>query len=115
VKGRHLSLGAFGEEVAARWYERAGYDVIGRNWRCASGELDLVVRRGPLVVFCEVKTRSSDRYGTPAEAVTYRKRMRLRRLAAAWLASCEGPSGRMVRFDVAAVRGGTVEVIEDAF
>ena len=115
MRGRHLSLGAFGEDAAARWYERAGYDVVGRNWRCAFGELDLVVRRGPLVVFCEVKTRSSDRFGTPAEAVTYRKRVRLRRLAAEWLAGCEGARGRLVRFDVAAVHGGTVEIIEDAF
>ena len=50
MRGRHLSLGAFGEDAAARWYERAGYDVVGRNWRCAFGELDLVVRRGSLVV-----------------------------------------------------------------
>lgn len=115
MRGCHLSLGASGEDAAARWYEHAGYDVVGRNWRCAFGELDLVLRRGPLVVFCEVKTRSSDRFGTPAEAVTYRKRVRLRRLAAEWLAGCEGAGGRAVRFDVAAVRGGTVEVIEDAF
>ena len=115
MRSRHLSLGAFGEDAAARWYERAGYDVVGRNWRCAFGELDLVVRRGSLVVFCEVKTRSSDRFGTPAEAVTYRKRVRLRRLAAEWLAGREGVRGRQVRFDVAEVHGGTVEVIEDAF
>jgi putative endonuclease len=115
VASPHLLLGAFGEDVAARWYERAGYEVVGRNWRCPDGELDLVVRRGGLVVFCEVKTRSSDRFGAPAEAVTYRKQLRLRRLAARWLASCAGPGSRSVRFDVAAVRGGTIEVIEDAF
>ena len=111
----HLLLGAYGEAVAARWYERAGYEVVGRNWRCRDGELDLVVRRGPLVVFCEVKTRSSDRFGSPAEAVTHRKRLRLRRLAAHWLATSAGSGARTVRFDVAAVRGGAVEVIEDAF
>jgi putative endonuclease len=111
----HLSLGAFGEDVAARWYEQAGYAVVGRNWRCRDGEVDLVLQRGQLVVFCEVKTRSSDRFGTPAEAVTYRKRARLRRLAAEWLACCSTTRPRPVRFDVAAVRDGAVEVIEDAF
>jgi putative endonuclease len=115
VVSRHMLLGASGEDAAARWYERAGYDVIGRNWRCPEGELDLVLRRGRLVVFCEVKTRSSDRFGSPAEAVTYRKQARLRRLAARWLASRAATSHWAVRFDVAAVRGNAVEVIEDAF
>jgi putative endonuclease len=114
MRSRHLSLGRSGEDAAARWYEQAGYHVVGRNWRCAFGELDLVLRRGPMVVFCEVKTRSSDRFGTPAEAVTHRKQARLRRLAAEWLAVCAVGS-REVRFDVAAVCGDTVEVIEDAF
>jgi putative endonuclease len=110
-----MLLGSAGEQAAARWYERAGYQVVDRNWRCREGELDLVVARHGVVVLCEVKTRSSDRFGTPAEAVTYRKQARLRRLAGRWLASWEGARPRLVRFDVACVYGGRVEVIEDAF
>ena len=65
------SLGIEGEELAARWYERHGYVVAERNWRCRAGELDLILRRGREVVVCEVKTRSSDRYGTGAAAVDW--------------------------------------------
>lgn len=109
-------LGEQGEARAAAWYEAHGYEVVARNWRCPEGELDLVARRDDVLVFCEVKTRSSTRYGVPAEAVTADKQRRLRRLAGRYLA---GGSGRAptaeLRFDVACVLGGRVEVIEGAF
>ncbi|HEY6415112.1 MAG TPA: YraN family protein [Acidimicrobiales bacterium] len=111
-------LGARGEDRAADWYRAAGYDVVARNWRCAEGELDLVVGRPGELVFCEVKTRSSDRFGVPAEAVTIAKQRRLRTLAARFLADQPldaGTAGRNVRFDVVAVSGSTVDVIEAAF
>jgi putative endonuclease len=88
--------------------------VVARNWRSRSGEIDLIARRGRLLVVCEVKTRSSTAYGSPAEAVTPVKRRRLRRLAAEWLAA-SGTRGVDVRFDVAAVLGEAVEVVEAAF
>jgi putative endonuclease len=111
-------LGARGEDRAADWYRAAGYDVVARNWRCAEGELDLVVGRPGELVFCEVKTRSSDRFGVPAAAVTIAKQRRLRTLAARFLAdqSLDAVTvGRSVRFDVVAVSGSTVDVIEAAF
>jgi putative endonuclease len=117
-RGRRQRLGARGEQLAAEWYLAHGYQVIARNWRCREGELDLVVTRAGELVFCEVKTRSSDRFGLPAEAVTPAKQRRLRVLAARFLAEHEGGGGargRGVRFDVAAVMGGRVEVIEAAF
>jgi putative endonuclease len=95
-----------------------GYRIVARNWRCREGEIDLVVwsRRGDLV-FCEVKTRSSARFGVPAEAVTPVKQRRLRVLAARFLAAhgSEVAGRRSLRFDVAAVTAGRVEVIEAAF
>jgi putative endonuclease len=107
-------LGAQGEQAVARWYEDHGYAVVARNWRCRHGELDLVVRQGRLYVFCEVKTRRSLTFGAPVEAVTAAKRARLRRLALAWLeASKVAPVG--IRFDVASVLCGAVEVLEGAF
>lgn len=108
------ALGAAGEELAADHYRRLGYEVLDRNWRCADGELDLVCRRWPVVVVCEVKTRRSRRFGPPEEAVTRAKQRRIRRLAARWLA--EHPvAHRVVRFDVAAVEGGEVRLVEAAF
>lgn len=108
------ALGARGEELAARWYVERGYEIVDRNWRCRDGEIDIVAARGPVLVVCEVKTRTSDAFGSPASAVTPAKQRRLRRLAMAWLDQ-HGPGARRLRFDVAAVVGSTVTVIEGAF
>ncbi|MGB7053294.1 MAG: YraN family protein [Acidimicrobiales bacterium] len=112
--------GRHGEDVTARWYLDHGYELLDRNWRCREGELDLVVRCDRTVVFCEVKTRTSDRFGTGSESVSPAKCRRIRRLAGRWLA--EGGSRRLglggtvgVRFDVASLTAGILEVTEDAF
>ncbi len=97
------ALGAFGEEAVARWYTARGADVIDRNWRVRTGEIDLVVVEARVVVFCEVKTRRSTRYGTPAEAITPAKARRLRRLAGEWLAAHPDVRHRGLRIDLAAV------------
>ena len=111
---RRRALGASGEEAVASWYEARGYEIVVRNWRCREGELDLVVRDGRAFVFCEVKTRTSDAFGAPVEAVTRAKQERLRRLAARWLT--EAPlHPREIRFDVASVMGDHIEVLEGAF
>lgn len=100
--------------MAAQWYEHNGYDVIDRNWRCREGEIDLVMRRRDEIIFCEVKTRSSNAYGTPAASVTKTKQLRLRKLALLWLAANRIRS-RSLRFDVACVVGSEITVIEAAF
>ena len=83
-------LGRRGEDVAAGVLERAGLVVLDRNWRCSEGELDIVATdpstTDPVVIFCEVKTRSGQGYGSPFEAVTQGKRRKLRRLGLLWLA-----------------------------
>lgn len=107
-------LGARGEELAARRYRADGYEVVARNWRCRDGELDLVLRRPGELVFAEVKTRSSDRFGIPAEAVTPTKQRRIRRLAQRFCAET-GERARVLRFDVVSVRGDDVEVLEGCF
>jgi putative endonuclease len=119
----HLARGMAGEDAALAEYARRGYRLIARNWRATIGEIDLVLARGAVVVFCEVKTRGSTRLGGPHEAVTWRKQAKLRSLAEAFLASdgARGIAQRLdVRFDVASVlvdaRGATsVHVFEDAF
>ena len=107
-------LGADGEARAAAWYVAQGYTVVCRNWRCREGELDLVVRRGRELVFVEVKTRTTDRFGIPAEAVTVAKQRRLRSLAARYL-SDTGTRAGTLRFDVVAILAGDLQVIEAAF
>jgi putative endonuclease len=118
------ALGAAGEDAVARWYVAGGYDVLDRNWRCREGELDLVVARADVLVFCEVKTRRSTAFGVPAEAVTVTKQRRLRTLAMRWLDVHQdvraGARARTLRFDVASVlaaRGETpvIDVIQAAF
>jgi putative endonuclease len=86
VPNQRQALGAYGETVAARYLVAAGMVLLDHNWRCELGEVDLVLRDGHTLVVCEVKTRSSTRFGSPLEAVTERKAARLRRLAARWLA-----------------------------
>ena len=108
------ALGTSGEDAAAAWYESKGYEVVARNWRCRDGELDLVVRDGRTYVFCEVKKRTTDAFGVPAEAVTHAKRTRIRHLAARWLSEASSPA-REIRFDVVAILGDELEVIEGAF
>jgi putative endonuclease len=78
-------LGRHGEQLAAEYLERSGMRILDRNWRCAEGELDIVAAQRQVLVVCEVKTRSSDRYGTPLEAITRQKQRRLRRLAIRWV------------------------------
>ncbi len=109
-----LALGADGEATAAAWYEARGYQVLHRNWRCREGELDLVVRRGRELVFVEVKTRRTDRFGIPAEAITPTKQRRLRALASRYLAATEARAASL-RFDVVSILAGELEVIEAAF
>ena len=116
---RTVRLGARGEDETLRRYADAGYELLARNWRCPLGELDLVLVRGGLVVFCEVKTRGGDGFGAGFEAVTWRKRAKLRQLGEAFLLAHRLVPAS-VRFDVASVRArpgyaAEVELFEDAF
>jgi putative endonuclease len=111
-----VARGRAGEEMAAAWYRQRGYDLVGRNWRTARGEIDLLCARPDrsLLVVCEVKARRTDRLGAPAEAVTRTKQVRLRRMAAEYLL---GSPQRYeeVRFDVVSILGSTLTVLEGAF
>jgi putative endonuclease len=118
------AVGRYGEDVAARFLQDAGLTIIERNWRCREGEIDVVATDGPVLVFVEVKTRSSTRFGSPAEAVIGAKAARIRRLALAWLADRREGGGETywpdMRFDVVSVlraqRGPTtVEHLRGAF
>ncbi len=104
-----ISLGIYGEQLAARYLAETGCVIRDRNWRVKGGELDLVADDGGEIVFVEVKTRRGNAYGYPEDAVTYAKRRRLRFAAHAYL-TAHGLHGRPYRFDIIAItmsyRGG---------
>lgn len=100
------AVGRFGEQLAATHLCDAGLTILQRNWRCSGGELDIIARDGDVLVFVEVKTRSSAAFGDPAEAVTPAKAARLRKLAVLWLAEQRAEDTRFwpeLRFDVVTV------------
>ena len=115
---RRSERGRIGEDAALRVYERRGFALVARNWRCSFGELDLIIVRRDLLVVCEVKTRSGAAFGGGYEAVTRAKRRKVRSLADAFLQGNAFEHAR-VRFDVASVwlgaRGADVAIFEDAF
>ncbi|MGQ9678277.1 MAG: YraN family protein [bacterium] len=92
-------LGISGEKHAQRFLASKGYRIIATNYRNQWGEIDIVCQDGDTLVFVEVKTRSSEKFGSPAEAVNYNKRNRLRRLAQIYLVTHRLES-IPVRFDV---------------
>jgi putative endonuclease len=106
--------GQWGEDLAARHYRHLGYEVIDRNWRSPTGELDLVLRTGTTIVFSEVKARRSADYGPASAAVTVAKQRRIRQLAVEWLRAHD-VHGDSVRFDVVAITGTHLDLITDAF
>ena len=100
--GRNAELGRRGEDAAARFLDRRGYEIVERNWTCAAGEADIIARDGEALVFVEVKTRSSCDCGMPAEAVDEAKRDRYERIAALFLQGFDVVDVP-VRFDVVSI------------
>ena len=116
---RHIRLGRRGEEAAERYLVSLGYRILERRYRTRTAEIDFIAEEGDTLVFVEVKTRSSLSCGAPAEAVDARKRARIARAAALYLARCGG-ADVACRFDVVEVIEGTagalsVRLIRDAF
>lgn len=117
MTNRNQLVGGFGERVACRYLVSQGLVLLDRNWRTRAGELDVVARDGADVVFVEVKTRSSTRFGQPVEALVPAKVRRLRTLARMWLSDNDVRCER-VRFDVISVlvgRSVAVQHLRGAF
>jgi putative endonuclease len=113
-----LLLGQEGERLAERYLRKKGYKLVERNYRCAVGELDLIVLDRRIVVFVEVKTRTGHGFGSPLEAVEFRKQRKMIQ-AAQFFLSAKGLQQREARFDVIGIswpgREPVVEHIENAF
>ncbi len=107
-------LGVEAEYIAATALRVQGYQVLEHRFRYGRSDVDLVARRGSVIVFVEVKSRSDDRFGAPSEAVTARKQAKVVRAASAWLSRHPKPWDA-VRFDVITVEGNHVEWLQDAF
>jgi putative endonuclease len=107
--------GSATEKRARRHYRLRGYRILGANVWIAGYELDLIVRRGRMLVFCEVKGKSGTGFGDPLEMVDREKVRRLRSAASAWLAAHREHAGCDVRFDVAAERAGRLNLVASAF
>ena len=103
------------ERRAARWYRLRGWRILGTNVWAGGNEVDLIVRRGRVLRFVEVKEKRGPAFGDPREAVTDEKQRRVRRAAAAWLAAHPELSQLQPGFDVVAVREGRLERLGDAF
>ena len=121
-KPRSASVGEWGEEQAAVFLKRGGFQVLGRNVRpTRHDEIDLIARKGETLVFVEVKTRRQEDFGRPARTVDKGKRHALNRAAAAYLRNANYPD-LFYRFDIIEVLGQpesvappTIRHIEDAF
>lgn len=117
---RRKLMGRQGEDVATHYLEKNNYQLLCRNYSCRLGELDIVAYERDVIVFVEVRSRSSGDYGLPQESITNRKKMKLRQLAWHYLKAV-GKTNASCRFDVIAIqfdREGRVkrlDHIENAF
>ena len=113
-----MARAQWAEDLAARFYERSGYEIIARNWHCREGELDIVATFSSdaalTIVVIEVKARATNNYGSPFEAVTQVKQKKLRIATTKFLSAHHELRGE-IRFDVVAVLGTQLDVLHNAF
>lgn len=107
-------LGDKGEDIAVKYLEKNGCEILARNYYIRGGEVDIIYRDGDMVVFCEVKFRSSDAFGTPAQAVNIRKQQRICKAALSY-ALQNKMIDENLRFDIIEILGGKINHIDNAF
>jgi len=113
-----IQTGKRGEDIAVAYLKNRGYRIIERNYKCLFGEIDIVAKDGDTVVFVEVKSRKSEKFGDPQGAVGWEKQKKISRISLKYLEEkhlypCDA------RFDVVAIKmlpaGSIVELIQNAF
>lgn len=117
--GGNKVLGAFGENMANEYLSECGYKVLDRNFSCRTGEIDIIALQGDTVVFIEVKTRSSEKFGLPSEAVSATKQRKIVKTALYYLQK-NRLMDYMCRFDVIEIivdeeNNCRINLIQDAF
>jgi putative endonuclease len=113
INGTNRRVGFFGERKAARYLKRHGYKIVRRNFKCPFGEVDIIAAKDDVLAFVEVKTRSSDAFGSPREAVNKIRQKRYINCARFYFSGREMDA--TVRFDVIEIFKGDVNHIENAF
>ena len=103
------------EQLAAAFLKEQGFQILERNYRCRSGEIDLIAKDGRYLVFVEVKYRKTGAAGSALEAIDGRKAARIRRVASVYLYEKRYPEETPCRFDAAGIDGDRITYVKDAF
>jgi putative endonuclease len=115
---RRIRMGKLGEDLAVAYLQKAGYRILAQNYRCLYGEVDIIALDGDFIVFIEVKSRKSEGFGQPQEAVGLEKQKKLSMISLHYLQQ-KRLENRNARFDVMAVKllpdGTRIELIRNAF
>jgi len=111
---QRINLGRRGEKISVEFLRKQGYKIMDMNYRCPQGEIDIVAKDKDILCFVEVKTRRTEKYGLPAEAVDWHKQKKLARIALTYLKE-KNISQQDLRFDVISVYPDRIEIIKDAF
>jgi len=114
VSNERIDLGRRGENVSVKFLKNQGYKIIKTNYRCSLGEVDIIAKDKNVLCFVEVKTRKSEEFGLPEEAVDWRKQRKLAKVALTYLKE-KKICRQDLRFDVISVYPGHIKLIKDAF
>ncbi|MGN0484542.1 MAG: YraN family protein [Lachnospiraceae bacterium] len=115
MKKNMRKTGTEQEKKAAEYLQQQGYRILEQNYRCRQGEIDLIAKDGEYLVFVEVKYRTQDSCGEPAEAVTAYKQRKISRTALFYCMKHSLPEDTPCRFDVVSILGDQIELIQNAF
>jgi putative endonuclease len=114
MSNERINLGRRGENISVEFLKKKGYKIIERNYRCSLGEIDIVAKDKNVLCFVEVKTRKTERYGLPEEAINWHKQRKLTKVALTYLKE-KKIYKQDLRFDVVSVYPDHIELIKDAF
>lgn len=108
-------VGSHNEELAIKYLDENGYKVLGKNFYCKTGEIDIIAKEGSYLVFIEVKYRTNDRYGLPADAVNLNKMRKITRTAMFYMLKNNISTDIPIRFDVVVLLKDEIQLIKNAF
>lgn len=114
MKKNNRAVGTKYEKIAGEYLETQGYEILAYNYRCKSGEIDIIAKDGEYLVFCEVKYRHGESAGHPLEAVDFKKQRIITHCASVYLMQ-NGYTDVPCRFDVVGIMGEKIWLVKNAF